>query len=881
MKAEFKTTQSILEVHTIKDIESIESLPYDELMPARNLYDLLLATSSLVGDSKALTVLNTANPLDVGASWTHRELLFEVTRLANMFCDLDLTPDLGVAAFLTPTLPIFFPMLLAAQVAGKASAINYLLSQNAIFDLLNAQKATILVIPSRRFDEMCWDKADSVFEHVASLQHVLVIGGDTEDISGFVNLEEIIQRHKGEALDFVPTADRDAVCAMFHTGGTTGSPKLVQLTHGNQIHAAFSFGQVFGYDENEVVINGFPLFHVGGTMTAGLSVLAAGGHIIVPSAYALRPPSVVEGYWDIVQHYKVTMICGVPTSIASITNSWNASVDTSSVRIAVTGGAVLPDAISKRFEKTTGIKLFETYGMTETAAAISFNPGRGEPVAGSAGIRAPFSEIRIVRLDQIEVELCGVNESGIVQVRGPQVFPSYLNTEHNRGVLDQGGWLNTGDVGYLDSEQRLFLTGREKDLIVRGGHNIDPAAIEDIADQFDGVYMSAAVAMPDQYAGEVPILFVVSETTVNLDALKTYLGTHIHDASARPKTIKIIDELPITGVGKIFKPVLRDMAIKEKVHAEILKTCGTNSTAIIKIELDEQRNIVVDIQIDDIEPNMISQLESVLEPLAQTYVVRSSEAVTLVIEHNIATLTLNRSDALNALSGDVMRCMKKHLNHLATLSELRVIILTGAGRAFCAGGDLIEFEQSLLSDKQILLNYLRYNQQVLQQVEDIAVPVIAAVNGVAVAGGLELLLCCDIIIASKRAKIGDGHTQYGIVPAGGGTVRLLEKISPNHAAQLFYTADLVDVETLREWGLVNEVVADEQLMSRAMEIAKKICKRSPEAIRHTKALINPAIHSKHRKHRFEAELEHFVEHMDGDDLANGLKAFRLKQDVNY
>ena len=130
------------------------------------------------------------------------------------------------------------------------------------------------------------------------------------------------------------------MCALFHTGGTTGRPKLVRLTHGNQIHAAFGFGQVFGYDERDVVINGFPFFHVGGTMTAGLSVLAAGGYVIVPSPFALRPPSVVEGYWDIVQHFRATVVSGVPTSIAALTNSWRAGTDASSVRMAVTGGAV-------------------------------------------------------------------------------------------------------------------------------------------------------------------------------------------------------------------------------------------------------------------------------------------------------------------------------------------------------------------------------------------------------------------------------------------------------------------------------------------------------------------------------------------------------------
>lgn len=883
MTTQLKTTRPILEVRTIEDIVAIENHPYDELVTAKNLYDLFLATAEHVGGSKALTVLRSEDPMDVGASWTHQEFLFEITQAANMFRTLGLAPGKGVAAFLTPTLPALPPLLLGAQVAGVASALNYLLSPNAIYDLLNAQKATILVIPSRELDEMCWSKADNVFDHVSTLRHVIVIGDETEDISGFIGLEEIFTNANKTTLDFQPTTDRDTVCALFHTGGTTGSPKLVQLTHGNQIHAAFSFAQVFGYNENDIVINGFPFFHVGGTMTVGLSVIAAGGHIVVPSPYGLRPPSVVERYWDIVQHFRVTVVGGVPTSIGSLSNSWVEGNDVSSVRIAVTGGAILPKAVGSRFEETTGIQLFETYGMTETAAAIAFNPGRGEPISGSVGFRAPYSETRIVSLDTTELNLCKPNESGVVQVRGPQVFPGYVDAAHNEGTLGEDGWLTTGDVGYLTEDARLVLTGREKDLIVRSGHNIDPTAIEDVANQFEGVAISAAVGMPDQYAGEIPALFVVPEpdTQIGLEALKTYLGTHLHEAPARPKTIKIIDALPVTAVGKIFKPTLRELAIKEKVRLEVLEICGPNASAEVTVGFDSRRNTMVNILLNEAEPGTIAKLEYALKPLQQTYIIQPSEAVTLVIDQNIATLTLNRPAALNALSHDAMSSLKRHLKTLADLADLRVVVLTGSGRAFCAGGDLIEFEEALLTDKKTLLDYLRYNQEVLQQVEDLPVPVIAAINGFAVAGGLELLLCCDILIAAEHAKVGDGHTRYGIIPAGGGTVRLMEKLSPSHAAQLFYTAELVSAETLHDWGLVNEVVSSDQLMDRAMEIAREISKRSPEAVRHTKALIRPIIRSVERDSRIEAELERFAKHVDGSDLAKGLQAFRQKQDAQY
>ncbi|MCB1342169.1 MAG: AMP-binding protein, partial [Pseudooceanicola sp.] len=412
-----RTTRPVREVRTIADIHAIEAMAYDEVVPARNLLDLFRATAATVGGQPALTVLN-ADPADAGVRWTHAELLGEVTRAANMFHALGMRPGKGVAAFLAPTLPPFPPLLLGAQVAGIASSINYLLKRDTIVDLLNASGAMVLIVPARHLDEACWTAAEGMLADVPTLRHVLVIGDDTGGRAGFTALSEALDGHSGDALTF-ETQDRDTVCAMFHTGGTTGRPKLVQLTHGNQIHAAFGFAQVYGFDERDTIINGFPFFHVGGTMSAGLSMLAAGGHMVVPSPYALRPRSVIERYWDFVRVLEPTVISGVPTSIAAMTDSFPEGFDTARIRLAATGGAILPPAVGARFMAKTGIRLFETYGMTETAAAIAFNPGRGEPLAGSVGFRAPFSQTRIVRLGDSSV--CAPGEAGLVQVKGPQV----------------------------------------------------------------------------------------------------------------------------------------------------------------------------------------------------------------------------------------------------------------------------------------------------------------------------------------------------------------------------------------------------------------------------------------------------------------------------
>ncbi|MBW8639189.1 enoyl-CoA hydratase/isomerase family protein [Hoeflea sp. WL0058] len=255
-----------------------------------------------------------------------------------------------------------------------------------------------------------------------------------------------------------------------------------------------------------------------------------------------------------------------------------------------------------------------------------------------------------------------------------------------------------------------------------------------------------------------------------------------------------------------------------------------------------------------------------------------ADPVLLSVDGHVLTITLNRPEQLNALSRKAMTFFEKTVRALGDFSGVRAVIITGAGRAFCAGGDLIGFKRAIDVDKQALLDELAYNQTILQMIEDIPVPVIGAANGVAAAGGLELLLCCDIVLAAKNAKIGDGHARYAIVPAGGATVRLPRKIGPANAARLFYTAELVDAETMRDWGLVSEVVPGDKLLERAQALASDIARGSPEVLRRIKKLISARAGEPVTGL---AEIGQFAEHVNGADLDEGLRAFIEKRTPDY
>jgi fatty-acyl-CoA synthase len=604
-----RTTKYTIPIRGLADIESLEKQPYDELVTAKSVYDLFTATATLYPDRPGLTVLPSGNLDDAAHTRTNRELLQEVTRVANMMYDMITRKD-GVVAIISPTYDQIPATIWGAQTAGIVSSINYLLNPDVIVDLLQAENAEVLVVPGPNVDKDIWAKVQPVIAQVDMIKKIFVLGGVPVKDSRMYDFDDTVKAYPNDRLTFSREIGRNTIAALFHTGGTTGTPKLVQLTHGNQIHGAWAFAQMWHIDETDVILNCLPMFHVGGTISLGMSGMAAGAHEVILSPYGLRNQDIVCNYWKIAARYKATIVGGVPTAIVAISDIPVGDADISSVRIGFTGGSLCPVPVGERFEKKINGTLYEQYGMTETGAMISSNPVMGKRILGSAGLRVPFSDLMIARQKELENETvvkCDVGEIGSVLVRGPQVFPGYKDPQHNAGALLEGGWLVTGDLGYMNDENRLFLTGREKDLIIRSGHNIDPASIEEIADAHPAVTLSAAVGMPDEYAGEVPILFVVKAPGKDLDMVdfEKYMIKHIAEPPAKPKKIFEIAEMPTTTVGKIFKPSLRELGVKEKTRQILSKYVGQGTIVDIRTETlkDGKTNVTVVINLGKVEIN--------------------------------------------------------------------------------------------------------------------------------------------------------------------------------------------------------------------------------------------------------------------------------------
>ncbi len=211
--------------------------------------------------------------------------------------------------------------------------------------------------------------------------------------------------------------------------------------------------------------------------------------------------------------------------------------------------------------------ILEGYGLTEATCAASIHPFTSEQRLGSVGLPVPFQKIRIAILDAEGnfVRTAETGEIGTVCLAGPNIFAGYLSDDHNDRLWvdcdDDEKWLNTGDVGYLDDESFLWLKGRSKDLIIRGGHNIDPVMIEEAFHGHPDVALAAAIGRADSYAGEVPVVYVQLRDGAKIDPeeLHALATSRIPERAAHPKSIHIIDAMPLTAVGKIFKPRLREI----------------------------------------------------------------------------------------------------------------------------------------------------------------------------------------------------------------------------------------------------------------------------------------------------------------------------------
>jgi len=589
-------------VRTLEDVLALEQAPWQELLPSSTTYGLLRQAAARHPQRNALRFLARADADVPAISISYRQLLERVTQAANAFHRAGICRG-HAAAILLPNLPETHYALWGAQAAGIAAPINPLLDAEHIAAIVDATGAEALVTLAPAADHELWRKAMQVVARCPSLRTVFVAGLEDAASAGpapregvcIVALGAAMAAETGERLlsgrDIAP-AD---ICAYFHTGGTTGLPKVAVHTHQNEAFVAAMLAQL--QPEHQVVLCGLPLFHVNGAMVTGLAAFHAGWEVVMLTPQGYRGAGVLPNFWQLVQRFRATTFSAVPTIFAALADLPVGGADISSLRQAFCGAAPLPPEVAQRFEQVSGTVLCEGYGLTEAACISAVHPAGAPRRPGSVGLRLPHQALQAWRVDAQGRALrpCAVGEAGVIGVCGPNVFPGYLRERDNRDIWLKPGWLNTGDLGYIDGDGYLHLTGRAKDLIIRGGHNIDPLVIEDALLRHPAVAMAAAVAQPDAHAGELPMAYVVLKPGAQAapEALQASARELVPERAAAPVRVVVLERLPLTAVGKVAKAELR-LRAAEQVFAHLL--AGHGIAARLQVLADPARGNVVQLQ---------------------------------------------------------------------------------------------------------------------------------------------------------------------------------------------------------------------------------------------------------------------------------------------
>jgi fatty-acyl-CoA synthase len=554
-------------------------------------YQLLMDAARTWPDSVATQWIPDPGDYARCVAWTYADLAGTVTQIANALIALGVRRTDAVTLS-APNTSMLYATTLAAQAAGIAAPVNPTLSDDHLAGLIRQAQSRVVVTAGPELNEQLWRRMLAVARR-AGVSAVLALRPDgargdppvlpTDGLAGpdltVAYLDEIIAGQQSGHLagDLPQPGD---LAAFVHTGGTTGAPKIAAHTHANQLACGRGIAEAAGLASGEAVLGGLPLFHVNALIVTGIAPMFAGLRVAWPGPAGYRDRALYADFWKIIEQYRIAAMSAVPTVYRTLTDV-PVDADISSLRLPIVGAAPLPSAVREAFAVHSGRRLLEGYGLTEATCATTFTrPGEERP--GSVGRVLPGQQIKAVRADGDGPWAdCAPGETGVLVIGGPAVFAGYVTDPGaggprvTRGDIVHDGWLNTGDLGSIDADGFVYLTGRAKDLIIRGGHNIDPRVIEEELLRHPAVAAAAAVGRPDRHSGEVPVAYVVPAGAGQFDEaeLLAWAGTAIGEPAARPKRIYPIEAIPVTAIGKHYKPALAADAAA-RAAADVLAEAG-------------------------------------------------------------------------------------------------------------------------------------------------------------------------------------------------------------------------------------------------------------------------------------------------------------------
>ncbi|MDB0019218.1 acyl-CoA synthetase [Planktomarina temperata] len=598
---------------TKADRDAVENeMPWAERDVPKTMYEFIDRVAARHGARPGVSFQITSGQADKAETLSWQEFRDKSVQAANLFRRLGVGEN-DVVAYLLPICNEAALTLVGGSIAGIANPINPLLEPDQISAILRETNAKVLVtlrgFPKTDLPQLA---ADAVAK-APNVQTVLEV-----DLNRYLKppkswivpliRPKVSVTHAAQVMDFnaelakqnrildFQDATEDRVAAYFHTGGTTGMPKVAQHKYSGIVYNGW-LGDRMLFEAQDTIICPLPLFHVFACHVILMAMISSGAHVVFPTPQGYRGEGVFDNFWKLIERWNVTFMITVPTALSALMQR-PVNADISSLRTAFSGSSPLPIELFKRFEAATGVEVVEGYGLTEVTCLVSCNPDQGLKKVGSVGLPLPHTSVKILRDGPKGPQECDVDEIGEICVDNPGVFAGHTYTEaaKNKNLYHFASYLRTGDLGRMDADGYLWITGRAKDLIIRGGHNIDPALIEEALAGHEAVGFVGAIGQPDAHSGEIPCAYVelVAGAQVSAEELVAFVSERVAERAAQPKYIEIMPELPKTAVGKVFKPALRKSAIT-RIYNAALSEAGVPAEVQTVIE-DKQRGLVAQVR---------------------------------------------------------------------------------------------------------------------------------------------------------------------------------------------------------------------------------------------------------------------------------------------
>jgi rifamycin polyketide synthase module 1/2/3 len=479
---------------------------------------------------------------DAARTINYADLERRTANLASQLADLGLAAGESVAIYLPNGVDWVEATLATVRAGGLAVPISIDSTESEVSYRLTDAACRVVITTSAKSAAV-----DALRAEAPCVRAIILADGDR-----VASLDALAE--KPGSLPARDPSDLDAPAFLVYTSGTTGKPKGVQLSSRGMLWVTAScWAPILGLNADDALLSPLPLFHSYALNMSVISIVATGASIHILEKYSTSDAI------RLLESGDFTIFPGVPTMFHYLMEAARerGGVNLHNIRACVTAGAIMAATLNAEFEQLFGVPLLDGYGITETSTMVTMNSAKGGRVLGSCGLPIIGLAVRIV--DPTTLKDLDAGQEGELIVRGPNVMLGYLNKPEETAKALRNGWYHTGDLAKADPNGFLTITGRIKELIIRGGQNIAPAEVEEVVLAHESVADCAVVGLPHTGLGEVPGLFVIPRgPTFDEAALMDHCRNQLSSYKV-PAVVHVVQEIPRTGSGKIIRFKLRDM----------------------------------------------------------------------------------------------------------------------------------------------------------------------------------------------------------------------------------------------------------------------------------------------------------------------------------